>query len=51
MVLKYGIFFEEDVITRSVEVKNLSEETIYLNKVMSASFDFLTGEYDLIHFY
>lgn len=51
VVLKYGIFFEEDVITRSVEVKNLSEETIYLNKVMSASFDFLTGEYDLIHFY
>ena len=51
VVLKYGIFFEEDVITRSVEVKNLSEETVYLNKVMSASFDFLTGEYDLIHFY
>ena len=51
VVLKYGIFYEEDVITRSVEVRNLGEETVYLNKVMSASFDFLTGEFDLIHFY
>lgn len=50
-VLRYGVFYEEDVITRSVEVRNIGQEDIYLNKVMSASFDFLTGEYDLIHFY
>lgn len=51
VVLKYGVFYDDDVITRSVEVRNLGEETVYLNKVMSASFDFLTGEFDLIHFY
>lgn len=51
VVLRYGVFYEEDVITRSVEVRNAGRDDIYLNKVMSTSFDFLTGEYDLIHFY
>lgn len=51
VMLRYGVFYEEDVITRSVEVRNIGQEDIYLNKVMSASFDFLTGEFDLIHFY
>ena len=51
VVLKYGIFFEEDIITRSVEVRNNGSDALYLNKVMSASFDFVTGQYDLIHFY
>lgn len=51
LVLRYGVFYEEDVITRSVEVRNNGSKNIYINKVMSASMDFLTGEYDLIHFY
>lgn len=51
VILKYGIFYEEDVITRSVEVHNTGRTDIYLNKVMSASLDFLTGDFDLIHFY
>ena len=51
VVLKYGIFFEEDIITRAVEVRNNGTEALYLNKVMSASFDFLTGQYDLVHFW
>ena len=51
VILKYGVFYNEDVITRAVEVRNLGNTSIFLNKVMSASFDFLTGEYDLIHFY
>lgn len=51
VVLKYGIFYEEDVITRCTEVHNTGNKTMFLNKVMSTSFDFLTGEYDLIHFY
>lgn len=51
VVLKYGVFYEEDVITRSVEVRNVGREDVHLNKVMSASFDFLAGEFDLIHFY
>ena len=51
VVLKYGVFHEEDIITRSVEVRNVGNESIYLNKVMSTSFDFITGDFDLIHFY
>lgn len=51
VVLKYGVFYEEDIITRSVEVRNNGVSPLYLNKVMSASFDFVTGQYDLIHFY
>ena len=51
VVLKYGVFFEQDIITRSVEVRNNGVDALYLNKVMSASFDFVTGQYDLIHFY
>lgn len=50
VVLKYGVFFDDDVITRCAEVRNTGAGRLYLNKVMSASFDFLTGEYDLIHF-
>lgn len=51
VVLKYGVFYAEDIITRCVEVKNNGTDDLYLNKVMSASFDFVTGQYDLIHFY
>ena len=51
VVLKYGVFEELDMITRTVEVRNNGKAPLYLNKVMSASFDFVTGQYDLIHFY
>lgn len=51
VILRYGVFYDEDVITRSVEVRNTSQENLYINKVMSTSFDFLTGEFDFIHFY
>ena len=51
VILRYGLFYEEDVITRAVEVKNLGAQRLYLNKVMSASMDFLTGDYELIHFF
>lgn len=50
VVLKYGVFYEEDVITRSVEVNNVGTTPIYLNKVLTASLDFVTGDFDLIHF-
>lgn len=50
VTLKYGVFFGEDIITRCAQVRNIGSHKLYLNKVMSASFDFLAGEYDLIHF-
>ncbi|HIX15720.1 MAG TPA: alpha-galactosidase [Candidatus Hungatella pullicola] len=51
VVLKYGVLPDLDVITRSVSVTNTGRETIYINKIYSASLDFLTGGFDLLHFY
>lgn len=51
VVLKYGVFYEEDVITRSVTVRNEGTAPIYLNKILTATLDFVTGEFDLMHFH
>ena len=51
VILLYGVLPELDIITRSVCVKNESNGKIYLNKVESASLDFLYGDYDLLTFY
>lgn len=51
VILRYGIFYEEDVITRTVEIRNNSSSPIFINKVMSLSLDMLTGNYELIHFW
>ena len=51
VLLRYGVLPAEDVITRSVAVRNKGRETVYLNKVFSACLDFPGGRYDLLHFY
>ena len=51
VVLLYGVLPAQDVITRSVSVKNESSGKIYLNKIESASLDFLYGDYELLTFY
>lgn len=51
VVLLYGVLDESDVITRAVQVINKGNETLYLEKVASASVDFIYGDFDLIHFY
>lgn len=51
VVLKYGILSELDVITRSTVIYNKGDEEIFINKVCSASLDFVCGNYDLLHFY
>ncbi|HIY02152.1 MAG TPA: alpha-galactosidase [Candidatus Blautia faecipullorum] len=51
VTLRYGVLPELDVITRSVEVRNNGSRKVFLNKVCSASMDFLTGDFDLLHFY
>lgn len=48
VVLMYTAYSELDVITRSVRVINDSSADIILEKVMSASVDFETADYDLI---
>ena len=51
VVLLYGVLPAQDIITRSVSVKNESSGKIYLNKIESASLDFLYGNYELLTFY
>ena len=51
VVLLYGVHSAQDIITRSVSVKNESSGKIYLNKIESASLDFLYGDYELLTFY
>lgn len=51
VTLLYGVLPGSDVITRSAVVRNKGEKTIYLNKVYSACIDFLSGNYELLHFY
>lgn len=51
VVLLYGVLPAHDIITRSVCVKNESSGKIYLNKIESASLDFLYGDYELLTFY
>ena len=51
VVLKYGVLPELDVITRSAVVRNAGRKNIYINKAFSSTLDFLTGNYDLLHFH
>ena len=51
VVLLYGVLPAQDIITRSVSVKNESSGKIYLNKIESVSLDFLYGDYELLTFY
>ena len=51
VVLLYTAFSEIDAITRSVKVINGGNETIVLEKVLSASVDFETSNYDFLDFH
>ncbi|MDO4534596.1 MAG: alpha-galactosidase [Clostridium perfringens] len=48
VVLSYSVFEEFNAITRSVKVKNLSEENINIERVLSTNFDFKDSNFDLI---
>ena len=48
--LLYGVFEEEDVITRAVRVINEGDQAVYLEKAASLQLDFNGGEYDLMTF-
>ncbi|HEX3077361.1 MAG TPA: alpha-galactosidase, partial [Lachnospiraceae bacterium] len=49
--LFYGVLEKYDVITRSVKVRNASDKAVVIEKALSASLDFLYGDYDLLTFY
>lgn len=49
--LYYGVLEDSDTITRAAVIKNCGEHTVTLNSAYSASVDFLSGDYDLVHFH
>ena len=49
--MKYGVFEKEDVITRSVVVKNSGKTPIVINKVHSMCLDIPYGDWEWMHFY
>lgn len=51
VILKYGVFEKEDVITRSVVVKNSGKTLIVINKVHSMCLDIPYGDWEWMHFY
>ena len=51
VILSYTAYNEIDAITRSVKVINEGNETILLEKVLSASVDFETSDYDFLDFH
>jgi len=50
VILYYSVFEERDIITRAVRVVNRGSDTVYLNRIMSVTMDFLDSDYDFIHF-
>ncbi len=50
VILYYSVFEEKDIITRTVRVVNQGNHTVYLNRIMSVTMDFMDSDYDLIHF-
>jgi alpha-galactosidase len=51
VILYYGIIPEYDVITRAVKVVNGGSDKITVTKVYSGMLDFISGDYDIIHFH
>ena len=50
IVLRYAVFEEADIITRSASVRNAGKDTIHVKKFMSTCLDFLNGsDKDLLH--
>ena len=49
--LLYGVFEEENVITRAVRVKNTGSAAVTLEKAASACLDLPFGDWQLIHFH
>ena len=49
--LLYGVYEEDDVITRAVRVENCTGQAVELKRVMSMSVDFTERGFELVHFY
>ena len=49
--LWYGVLEEDDIITRSAEIRNTGSAPICVEKASSACLDLISGDYDFISFY
>ncbi|MQS76236.1 alpha-galactosidase [Lactobacillus halodurans] len=49
--LFYGVFGNNDVITRAARMSNLGKKPIKIHKMQSMSLDLIFGQYDLVHFH
>ena len=49
--LLYGVFYEEDVITRAVRIRNNGSDPVRLEHVSSLNLDYSYGAYDLTIFH
>lgn len=49
--LLYGALAEEDIITRSVIIRNTGKERVTLKKAAGACLDFISSDYDMVKFY
>ena len=49
--LLYGVLEENDVITRSVRIKNTGTGQITIEKAAAACLDFVHGDFDVLRFY
>ncbi len=49
--LLYGVFYDLDVITRSVRIENKGDRTVTIQRAMSMEMDYPNKHMDLIHFY
>lgn len=51
IVLIYTIFKDFDAISRCVKINNISDTHLYIDKICSASVDFMDDNYNYMHFY
>lgn len=49
--LLYGVYEAEDVITRAVILRNSGSSEVTIRKAASCCLDFLSGNFDLLHFH
>lgn len=49
LTLSYNMFYDYDVLTRSVSIHNLSDDSIEIKRLLSANFDFNNDNYDILH--
>lgn len=48
LILRYGVFYEHDVITRSIEIVNGAHQTVQIEKIMTINIDMTDHDYELL---